>query len=378
MMMQQATCRAALISILLGWMSYAYTQTLPEIRREIQRLESVLQKKQSEEQDLLRLVEDLDREIGLRKKLLSGLETELEEKTREITRAEQDLSRASERYEKRKEQAEQRIVTLYKKGRVGDLETLLSFRDLNQMLIWMQYQKRIIEQDQRTLEALMEKKEEIASLKRKLNREIEAKRTLKEETEQETEKIQIKKEAQRGPLAQIKKEESAIQRQLEDQKRIKSIIERQILEEESKPRTAVRELDGKLFAAKKGRLRWPVNGRISQKYGRQKNPVTGTLWVNNGIDIEAGSSTDIRAVAEGRVKYIDWQRGMGNLVLVDHGGYYTVYGHLQQVEVHTGQDLAEGDSIGTLGEQDSLYGSVLHFELWNGKDHENPVSWLRK
>lgn len=352
-------------------------QNLSEIRREIERLESELRKKESEEQDLLRLVQDLDREIGLRKTLLSRLEHEIQSKERAISTAEKDLSETAERYEKRKELAARRIVALYKKGRAGDLETLLSFENLNQMLVWMRYQKRIIEQDQRNLNALMRKKKEIEDLKRKLDREIAAKRGLVEETEDETVKIRMRKEAQRGPLARIRREESAIRQRLEDQKRIKAVIEKQILEEESKPRTAVRELDGKRFAARKGKLDWPVQGKIAQKYGRQKNPITGILWENNGIDIESSAGRKVSAVADGRVKYIDWQRGMGNLVLVDHGGYYTVYGHMEQVNVNIGQDLAQGQSIGNLGDPDSLYGSMLHFELWNGKNHENPENWLR-
>jgi septal ring factor EnvC (AmiA/AmiB activator) len=367
-----------LLFVFLVWASACEAQNLSAIRQEIQRLEKELQTKQNEQQDLLRMVEDLDREIGLRKKLLARLDDEVRTRERGITRAEKDLTEASKRYEMRKDLSAQRIVTLYKKGRIGDMEMLLSFRNLNQMLIWMQYQKRIIEQDQRNLDALLKKKKEIEILRRKLDQEVIAKRDLIDETRRETGKIELRKESQRGPLARIKKEESTIQRQLEDQKRIKAVIEKRILEEESKPKTAVQEIDGKRFAAQKGKLNWPLPGRVIQKYGRQKNTVTNTWWDNNGIDIEASSGEVVNNVAVGRVKYIDWQRSMGNLILIDHGGYYTVYGHLEVVDVNVGQDLIQGESIGRLGERSSLYGSTLHFELWNGKDHENPEIWLRK
>jgi len=377
-MIKYPCCIYLVLLVFFGWISLSESQNLSEIRDDILRLERELRETRSEQQDLLRLVEDLDHEIGLRKKLLIRLEKEVKTKEREINKAERDLADASKRYDSRKALLSERIATLYKRGRVGDLEMLLSFRNFNQMLIWMQYQKRILEQDQRNLDAILKKKQEIESLQRKLAREIIAKRELLDETQHETTKIELRKDAQRGPLARIKKEESSILRQLEDRKRVKAVIEKRILEEESKPKTPVESLDGKKFAAKKGKLNWPVRGRIKQKYGRQKNPLTRTWWENYGIDVEATSNEAVYNVATGRVKYVDWQRSMGNLVLVDHGGYYTVYGHLEVVEVGIGQDLVEGEPIGRLGEKGSLYGSTLHFEVWNGRDHVNPEHWLRK
>jgi murein DD-endopeptidase MepM/ murein hydrolase activator NlpD len=70
-------------------------------------------------------------------------------------------------------------------------------------------------------------------------------------------------------------------------------------------------------------------------------------------------------------------RGMGNLVLVDHGnGYFTVYGHLEQVNVNSGDQLASGEVLGILGDSKSLYGPVLHFQVWKESNHQNPATWL--
>jgi len=71
-------------------------------------------------------------------------------------------------------------------------------------------------------------------------------------------------------------------------------------------------------------------------------------------------------------------RGMGNLVLVDHGeGYYTVYGYLDMVMVEKDKDVEVGAIIGRIGYEDNLYGSNLHFEIWKGENHFNPQTWLR-
>jgi murein DD-endopeptidase MepM/ murein hydrolase activator NlpD len=71
-------------------------------------------------------------------------------------------------------------------------------------------------------------------------------------------------------------------------------------------------------------------------------------------------------------------RGMGNLILLDHGGgYYSVYGHLAVVFVETDDELKEGDIIGQVGTEQSLYQTNLHFEIWKEQNHFDPVTWLR-
>ncbi len=127
----------------------------------------------------------------------------------------------------------------------------------------------------------------------------------------------------------------------------------------------------------RGRLPWPTAGRIVAPFGAQVHPRFGTRTFRNGVDIEAAEGTDVTAVYGGHVIYTGWFKGYGNLIIVDHGTeYYTLYAHIAEIEVKEGEDVRQGQRIGTVGDTASLAGPRLYFEVrYQGKP-QNPVEWL--
>ena len=112
-------------------------------------------------------------------------------------------------------------------------------------------------------------------------------------------------------------------------------------------------------AGSRGRLPWPADGQVVGEFGAQVHPRFGTKTFRNGIDIEAAEGTDIAAVYAGHVVYTGWFRGYGNLIIVDHGDdYYTLYAHVAEIQVEEGDDVRQGQSIGTVGDTGSLAGSA--------------------
>jgi len=131
------------------------------------------------------------------------------------------------------------------------------------------------------------------------------------------------------------------------------------------------------FGSLRGRLPWPTIGRIVAPFGAQVHPRFGTRTFRNGVDIEAAEGTDVTAVYGGHVIYTGWFKGYGNLIIVDHGTeYYTLYAHIAEIEVKEGEDVRQGQRIGTVGDTASLAGPRLYFEVrYQGKP-QNPVEWL--
>jgi murein DD-endopeptidase MepM/ murein hydrolase activator NlpD len=124
---------------------------------------------------------------------------------------------------------------------------------------------------------------------------------------------------------------------------------------------------------------WPVAGKIIARFGQYRHPELKTVTENIGIDIQAGAGNPVKVVASGRVTVITWQRGRGNIVIVSHyGGYYTVYTHLQEIQVDLQEEVSMGQVIGTVGESGSLKGPMLHFEIWRGEEKLDPEVWLGK
>jgi murein hydrolase activator len=133
------------------------------------------------------------------------------------------------------------------------------------------------------------------------------------------------------------------------------------------------------FGALKGRLPWPTEGRIVTGFGAQVHPRFGTRTFRNGVDIEAAVGRDVLAVHGGHVIYTGWFKGYGNLIIVDHGNeYYTLYAHIADIEAKEGEDVRQGQRIGTVGDTGSLAGPRLYFEVrYQGKP-QDPEQWLRQ
>ncbi len=130
------------------------------------------------------------------------------------------------------------------------------------------------------------------------------------------------------------------------------------------------------FTAHKGRLTWPVAGTLLHDFGQPR--VGGNIkW--NGVVLAAPRGREVRAVYHGRVAFADWLAGMGLLVIVDHGeGYMTLYGYNETILKNTGDWVAPGDVIATVGDSGGRPRAGLYFELRRGTKPENPRRWVTR
>ena len=132
------------------------------------------------------------------------------------------------------------------------------------------------------------------------------------------------------------------------------------------------------FGVLRGRLPWPTEGRVVSAFGAQVHPRFGTRTFRNGVDIEAVEGRDVAAVFAGHVVYTGWFKGYGNLIILDHDNeYYTLYAHVADILVKEGDDVKQGQRIGTVGDTGSLEGPRLYFEVRYQGRPQNPEQWLR-
>ncbi len=135
------------------------------------------------------------------------------------------------------------------------------------------------------------------------------------------------------------------------------------------------------FASLRGKLPTPVDGgwRITNPFGRHPMPGMPEIEYDNpGIDAEVATGATVKSVCGGKVSGVYKVAGYGTVVIVNHGDYYTVYGNLASTNVTVGTQVGGGHKLGTAGTDpdDSRHGSV-HFEVWKGREKQNPSSWLR-
>jgi len=99
--------------------------------------------------------------------------------------------------------------------------------------------------------------------------------------------------------------------------------------------------------------------------------------MNYGVDIKAGKDKNVYCVGEGVIAAIDWLPGYGNVIIVSHrNDYRTVYGHVSEIFVSEGDKIKTGTVLALVDE--SIDGYVLHFEIWKGRDKQNPELWLAR
>jgi murein hydrolase activator len=131
----------------------------------------------------------------------------------------------------------------------------------------------------------------------------------------------------------------------------------------------------KSFDSMRGKLPWPVAGRVTAHFQEQHaNAASGMRW--NGEMIEAERGARIRSAYFGRVVYADWLQGLGLLLIIGHsGGYMTLYGHAEVLYKSVGDWVAPGDVVAALS--DTGAAPQLYFEIREGRKAVDPKIWLR-
>ena len=138
--------------------------------------------------------------------------------------------------------------------------------------------------------------------------------------------------------------------------------------------TAITHNGGK-FATVRGKLPWPVNGRLIARFGSPRG-ATRSKW--DGVLISSQAGTQVRAIHPGRVVFADWLRGAGLLVIVDHGdGYLSLYGHNQSILSRPGDMVQTGQAISTVGNTGGQDQAALYFAIRQKGKPADPTQWCR-
>ncbi len=132
---------------------------------------------------------------------------------------------------------------------------------------------------------------------------------------------------------------------------------------------------GGSFASVRGKLPWPVNGRLVARFGSARGD-TRSKW--DGVLISSQPGTQVRAIHSGRVVFADWLRGAGLLVIVDHGdGYLSLYGHNQSLLSRPGDIVKTGQALSTVGNSGGQDQAALYFAIRQKGQPTDPTQWCR-
>ena len=374
-------------------------QQLQSIRDDISNLERELKSKSRKERESLQSLENINKQNLLLGKLINNLLVEEKQKEQAIGGIEQEVQTIEKRIKNLKSQYSRYIVWFYKNSGLSMWRFILDAESFNQALVRYQYLKYISRQNKITLDKLTAGRAKLSGLQNNLEIEGKAKEILANKKLKEQDVLEKKEKEKKGLISVLKKDQKMIADEINLKRRaeilIKNIIAKLIEADreakkrslESKVKNDKKVASGKLpqsfdyssfqnFAQLRGSLGWPVKeGRIVRKFGENKNERLKTVTLNYGIDIGVGASQNVLSVAEGIVSAIDWIPGYGSIVIVTHrDDFRTVYGHVTGIAVKEGDRIKAGSTIGKVSE--SLEGNIVHFEIWNERNYQNPEAWL--
>ncbi len=222
---------------------------------------------------------------------------------------------------------------------------------------------------------LSEMKEEAEAVKAERVSELEKLRKDEDRANNVSRRLKNDRKKYENQLKAKKKEVNELNREI-----ARIIAEAMKTDDQKKTDKKRPPVDMKLggeFADNKGKLPWPAEGPILGRFGKQYHPVLKNIELpqNNGVDIALSKGTQVQAVFDGIVNQVITIPGYNKCVLVQHGNYFTLYGRLGSVFVNIGDKVNIGDALGVIDTINSQ--TQLHFEVWDGKDPQNPEHWLR-
>ena len=374
-----------------------------KLKAEAAEYEKKLKKSKEEEAVKLADINKLEQQISIKRKLIKKLSEQEHRLTGDISDARSTIGDLERQLELLKGNYARYIRSVYKYGRVYDVELLFSSKSMNQLYIRIEYLKRFSEQRVKDLQNVVHKKTDLENQNRQLETNLQRQQRLLAERKAEESSLKDDDTELHRKLKLIKKDTKFYTEQRDEKIKaaekltsiIADLIER---DKERKEREAAAARSREkvsapanvnpapavttgVFASHQGKLPWPVEPDkkpvIASKFGPQKHPVLKTISENTGIDIQVASGSNVLAVADGEVSILTFIPGFGNtLILNNYDGYRTIYAHLSEITVVESQKVKAGEKIAKSG--DSVDKPILHFEIWFGKEKQNPELWLAK
>ena len=310
------------------------------------------------------LINAYDKKISLYNKQLVNLENA-------IIRNNQSINEIKKSYEIRS-------ISLYK-NRNNDLSNyIFNSKSFSQMIYRLKYFNIISDINQKSVDKIKttqkfnkQKTSEISGLLDK----VEESKNFKET---EISSLNQKKKYQEKLLKQLKNEENEVKAEIATQlKQIDALekLRKQIIADKEKYNeqqlASLKRID-KDIRNYKGKLDWPVQGKVIKKFGPQWNPRLNTTLDNPGIDISSRATLPVKSVFDGYVSTITFIAGYGTTVIIDHNNsYYTVFTHLENLLISENMNVKEGQNIGYVSND-----NIIHFEIWGNNQKLNPEKWL--
>lgn len=366
--------------------------------KQIEATSRILSETEKEKETTLGQLSAIKQQIIERQKLIAAIDKEIKLIEDEMSETEAIISSLQADLENLKQEYAKMIFESSKtSNKLNKLMFLFSASSFNNLAMRIQYLKQYTSARQIQADQIEKVKVFLSIEVKNLNNKRKEKQTLLNTQRIENENLIGLKKQQDNIVKSLSEKEKELKKELKENekalKKLENLIEDLLKEEieKSKKQSKTQSKENKVvltpetkmisdnFAANKSKLIWPLQqGFISGRFGKQPHPVLKNVNVENlGIDIQTNENENIRTVFDGKITAVASVPGMNNIVMIQHGEYFTVYAKLKTVTVTTGQKVSAKDLIGTVyTDKDGV--SELQFQIWKNSEKLNPELWLYK
>jgi len=352
---------------------------IDELKNFIKQGNEEVKELQSQSAKTKKIIQITNKNIKNSESLIRAYNTKINLYNKQLKNLEEAVIRNNEKIDEIKESYKKRSISLYKNKDLKFSNYIFNSNSFSQMIYRLKYFNIISEINKESVQKIKttqnfnkKKAGEITSLLKNVGES-------KKNRAKEINNLRDKKNFQEKLLNDIKKEEKDIKNEIN--KKIQQVnalekLRKKIIEDKKKfneQQLASLKSITRDIRQYKGKLNWPVDGKIVKSFGPQWNPKLNTTLDNPGIDISARSTLPVKSVFDGYVSTITFILGYGTTVIIDHNNnYFTVFTHLENLLISEDTLVREGQNIGYVSNE-----NIIHFEIWGNNQKLDPQKWLK-
>lgn len=370
-----------LTGLLIALHSNAYSddrakkeKELAQLKVRIEKLRQTIEVKENSKSSYTKQLRIIEKKIGSVSQEIAQSKKTLRQKRQTLNKLKREKRAIQRSIQQQNQQLAQQMYAAYTLGQQEQIKLLFSQQSATQLqrnLTYYQYFSRyrlnLIESARSNFEKLNANQKLVMQASRELQSVIDG---LDRQKQQLTSDHEQRSKIIANLEHELKKQGNNLTQLEDDAHNLSQLIDSlsEILTDiQAPPASNAR------FSELKGKLAWPVKGNVNKLFGHRKPP-SNLRW--QGVIIKAPEGNNVRAVSHGRVAFADWLRGMGNLIIIDHGdGYLSLYGHNQSLYKSAGDWVEAGDIIASIGNSGGQNQTGLYFEIRKKGKPLNPSSW---
>jgi septal ring factor EnvC (AmiA/AmiB activator) len=370
-----AVALVLIVSLTTAHSQSARNADLTRIRADIARLRTRLDDLRTQTRSAEHDLEEADVELSIRTnelQLAVDMQTQLEEQRRET---ESQIAAMAPRIAREKDFLRKRLAALYRLGGLSYVRMLLSIDDRRDPVQAMSMLSFLVSRDARAVTRFQAEREQLRARTIELadrEQKVAAARSIVEQRQRAVAAARADKER---TLLSLRNQGSESEQKLADLEEKAKRLEHLLDSLSRQNGTAMAATD---IRSVQGALAWPVQGKIIEHFGKQRNAKFSTVTFSNGLKIAAAPGAEVRSVFAGTVLFSQWFKGYGNLVILDHGNrVFSLYGNLKSPAVAIGDRVNAGQALAGVGESEDAHSGYLYFEIRQDNKPEDPQKWLR-